>query len=161
MKTCTKCHLAQEESEFHKAKNGKNGLLSWCKTCAAIMHRASYLRNKSKAIARAKAYNAKHPEKCAAWTRARTKRLWAQLRESFLALYGQKCSCCGDPRRMFLTLDHVNPMKNKRDQVKEYNHALSVYRPDLYQVLCFNCNCLKRMGLRCPCGTKYGGNASE
>ena len=33
LKVCTKCNTAQSTSEFHKQKRGKNGLMSYCKTC--------------------------------------------------------------------------------------------------------------------------------
>ena len=33
MKTCTKCKLEKELTEFSKQKNGKYGVASWCKCC--------------------------------------------------------------------------------------------------------------------------------
>lgn len=33
MKTCTKCHIEKDESEFYKNKRTKDGLYSHCKSC--------------------------------------------------------------------------------------------------------------------------------
>lgn len=36
VKTCTKCNVARNFSEFHKNKDGKFGLTSFCKACRSI-----------------------------------------------------------------------------------------------------------------------------
>lgn len=36
MKTCTKCKLEKDESEFYKRSKRRGGIASWCKICASI-----------------------------------------------------------------------------------------------------------------------------
>ncbi len=51
MKTCKKCHLDKNESEFSKDKNTKDGLCRYCKTCVAgyyIAKREHYLEKQKK-----------------------------------------------------------------------------------------------------------------
>ena len=47
MKTCSKCKLEKEFSEFSKQKKGKNGLRSSCKECIKI-ERKIYVKEKRK-----------------------------------------------------------------------------------------------------------------
>lgn len=81
--------------------------------------------------------------------------------ECFNAYGGPVCTCCGETRLYFLTLDHVNgDGAQERDTAGKrrggnaiYNHlrSLGFPEPERYQVLCFNCNCAKRQELVCPC----------
>jgi hypothetical protein len=81
-----------------------------------------------------------------------------ELRKRFLEMYGNQCACpkCNETNSWFLTLDHVkNDGHIGRSQGKQnlciYKKAVKQYRPDLYQVLCFNCNCSKdKNGELCP-----------
>jgi len=66
--------------------------------------------------------------------------------------YGWRCNCCGETTPQFLTLDHINNDGYKEKKVNKSSSADAVYRnviklnfPDTYQVLCWNCNCGKRM----------------
>lgn len=69
------------------------------------------------------------------------------VKASFLSAYGGKCSCCGEDDPRFLTLDHVhNDGKEDRNGRPNYiimRQAVTNFRPDLYQILCFNCNFAK------------------
>ena len=70
--------------------------------------------------------------------------------------YGGKCACCGETRKEFLTIDHVNGDGNKHKKelgvtgsgfyrwLKQNNY------PKGFQVLCFNCNCGKGSYSVCP-----------
>lgn len=83
-----------------------------------------------------------------------------KMRRAFFEMYGHKCACpgCNETLERFLTIDHVNndgaqERKGKSDQsgILAYREALREYRPDKYQVLCYNCNCGKRdNGGTCP-----------
>lgn len=79
-------------------------------------------------------------------------KLW---RETFLNMYGRKCRCCGESTEEFLTLEHINGQKgierNKKESGKwAYKTAIKEYRPDLFEVLCWNCNCSKGRYGYCP-----------
>jgi uncharacterized protein YeaC (DUF1315 family) len=83
------------------------------------------------------------------WTRHRI-----NMRKTFFEMYGKRCACCGTEKSVYLTLDHVQndgyKTKKSRGDVN-YRCATKKYRPDVYQVLCFNCNCGKhRNGGTCP-----------
>lgn len=78
-----------------------------------------------------------------------------KLRALFLEMYGGRCACCGIVRPVFLALDHVNNdghlIRHKNaDGVRiaytsshAYRVATKTHRPDLYQILCHNCNLAK------------------
>ena len=90
------------------------------------------------------------------------KRHSLDIRKAFVKMYGGLCACCGEIEIEFLTLDHIIPRTSENRQEtgsKGYSKALSEYRPDLYQVLCFNCNCARRHGV-CP-HKKYLGVAQS
>ena len=72
-----------------------------------------------------------------------------------LAHYGMFCSCCGETRREFLQIDHINGGGNKHR--KENNIHGSMYRwliknnfPEGFRVLCANCNASKGAFGYCP-----------
>jgi len=82
-----------------------------------------------------------------------------RLRKAFFEMYGSKCACpkCNETLERFLTLDHVNnngylmSARSKNRGTDSYKEAIAQYRPDKYQVLCYNCNCGKRdNGGICP-----------
>lgn len=58
MKTCTKCKIEKEFSEFNKSKKGKNGLASTCKYCS----RQYYIDNKEYLSKKAKQYYIENKE---------------------------------------------------------------------------------------------------
>ena len=62
-----------------------------------------------------------------------------------------KCNCCGEKEIKFLTIDHINSKGlQHRKQIRKYGSEFYVWLkknnyPKGYQVLCFNCNCGKRI----------------
>lgn len=113
-------------------------------------HRAEYAR---KRIARIKKETGRTTTDFAR-KNAKIKR--DKIRESFITMYGGVCSCCNESNMGFLTIEHVLGQKGvargKRElSTNAYKNALKEYRPDVYDVLCFNCNCGKsRNGGICP-----------
>ena len=56
-----------------------------------------------------------------------------------------KCACCGETQREFLTIDHIN--ENGAAHRKEVGKGKTIYKfiiknnfPNDLQILCFNCN---------------------
>jgi len=101
-----------------------------------LLHRAAAKRN---------------PEK-----RRTTKREYERkVYESIITAYGGKCFCCGEPRRVFLNIDHIHGGGNQ--DRKKCGGCSSWYRwirrnkfPSTYRLLCANCNlAFKRLG-SCP-----------
>jgi hypothetical protein len=80
-----------------------------------------------------------------------------------LKQYGMKCVYCGEDHYEFLCIDHINDDGRAHRDTPEYKKyarggmfgylSKTEYRPDLYQVLCHNCNAAKQYY-----GIKPGGN---
>ena len=68
-------------------------------------------------------------------------------KETFEAYGGAYCNCCGETNLKFLTLDHINNDGATHRKIMKCIGGISVYRwakrnnyPDVFQVLCMNCN---------------------
>jgi hypothetical protein len=121
-----------------------------CKQCAIARAKANYRAN----IEKMKAYNKKYRATHRALYRAGGPYNYEQIaRQKIIRLLGSKCSNvhCGfsDPRA--LQIDHVNGGGVK--QIREYQHHGNYYHTVLkliesgshdYQLLCANCNWIKR-----------------
>lgn len=70
----------------------------------------------------------------------------------FISMYGGKCKCCGEMTVEFLTLEHVQGQAGKKRETsyKAYSKAIKEYKPEIYEILCYNCNCVKAHGKICP-----------
>lgn len=62
-KTCTKCGIEKELSEFHRSKNGRLGRASKCAKCSLINHAEYYAQNSSKIKERVNKYRLDNKEK--------------------------------------------------------------------------------------------------
>lgn len=60
-------------------------------------------------------------------------------RIKFIETYGNKCSCCGETIKMFLTLDHING-RTDGELKTPYKEAILNIDEKKYRVLCCNCN---------------------
>lgn len=83
------------------------------------------------------------------------KRMREKLRQEVLLAYGGKCVCCGESHWQFLTLDHPNG-DGQEDRKKYRSITGQIYGwakknrfPDIYRVLCMNCNWVRRYNV-CP-----------
>jgi len=68
-------------------------------------------------------------------------------------MYGEKCSCCGESNEKLLTIEHKlgqAGIKEKHRGDKAYRDAINNYCPDLYEILCYNCNFGKSHYGVCP-----------
>ncbi len=77
----------------------------------------------------------------------------AVARAKFLQMYGVKCACCGETMEEFLTIEHKlgqTGVRKKESASAAYRKAVQDYRPDLYEVLCMNCNHSKGVRGYCP-----------
>ena len=80
-----------------------------------------------------------------------------RLINEIIDAYGGKCACCGETRREYLTIDHINGNGRKQKREIEVRDPKSFYYwlkqnnyPKGFQVLCFNCNCGKSTYSVCP-----------
>lgn len=162
MKTCSKCLISKSLKDFSFRKSGKPR--SWCKDCSARNSREYYSKHKDGKLKeyfreywrthkeviykRTSTYQRKHKEKVRGWS----KTYRDELRKKFLEMYGNQCSCCGESAFEFLTIEHKAGQKGmKRENThKAYRKSIEEYRPDLYEVLCMNCNHSKGTRGYCP-----------
>lgn len=69
---------------------------------------------------------------------------------------GRICSCCGETTVAFLTLDHINGCGLAQRKIEgsgstNYRRLIKQGFPAGFRVLCFNCNCGRRVnGGECP-----------
>jgi hypothetical protein len=105
------------------------------------------IEHKEETQAYAEKYRSENKEKNHTYGKKRN----LKIKTNFIEMYGNKCACCGEKQIEFLTLDHIDYSKKGKGETgsKAYMKALAEYRPDLYQVLCYNCNCARRHGI-CP-----------
>lgn len=70
-----------------------------------------------------------------------------KIRDEFFIEYGNKCACCGEAERAFLTLEHKN--RDGKAHRNAVGHSVQSQLRDLkqrgwpkddYEILCFNCN---------------------
>ncbi len=71
-----------------------------------------------------------------------------ELREEFLAAYGNECECCGETQKHFLTIEHRDGGgKKHRGSVGAAGVLQDMKRQgwpkDKYALLCYNCNCAR------------------
>ncbi len=151
MKTCRKCLQGKSSDQFHKDKVRSDGLDVYCKHCKSQYVKNYYLRNSGKLKDYSKSWRKNNKDK----VRQNNKTYTENLHQKFFEMYGSRCSCCGEHRKCFLVLDHVVPIgRFRKCSQSEYLKAVTEYRPDRYQVLCFNCDFLKSDGNQCPCNTR-------
>jgi hypothetical protein len=87
-------------------------------------------------------------------SRVSKKKYEETARKAVFEHYGNKCACCGESIKEFLTIDHIDGGGTKhRKEIKE-KIITWLYRnnfPEGFQTLCFNCNWGKHInGGICP-----------
>lgn len=179
MKICTKCKRDLPILDFTAARGGKFGVRSVCKECTRQYNLNKYVPHpKEKVPEKTRKYNSdyyySHREEVIRKTKERVARLKLEMGESeysklvcsranksrrdtkikFLEMYGNRCSCCGEENKKFLTIEHLLGQHNspRRDgSLEAYRKALAKYEPEIYTILCWNCNCGKSTnGGVCP-----------
>jgi hypothetical protein len=75
-----------------------------------------------------------------------------KYKDTFLEMYGGCCACCGETIYDFLTIEHKQGQEkaSRRTGLVAYRDAVKEYRPDLFEILCWNCNCAKGHLGYCP-----------
>ena len=134
---CRICHRELPIEEFSAShrifKRPRNAGQRKCRECVMRRNKENYSR-----------YRALHLEQ--------GKRYRQALRDEVFAAYGgYKCACCGETRKLFLSIDHVNGDGNKHRRAIGIKAGTAFYAwlrnnlfPVGFQVLCYNCNLGKR-----------------
>lgn len=119
--------------------------------------REYYRQNKDSILAKQHEYYRAHRDEIIAQRAPKNaenrRRHSLKWKTAFLDMYGHECACCGEIIFEFLTLEHLQGRSGPDGHMlgaQSYKNAVKEYRPDLYQVLCMNCNFAKgRYGV-CP-----------
>lgn len=150
LKACSACkavYVADARS-FPRAKSSKDGLGNQCKKCI----RARYLRQRHEVCAKRCVYRQNNPTR----TREAVIKWRLQLRAEMLEAYGDKCECCGEGVKEFLTIDHRMGGGQAHIRMKGGNYPLYHelrqlgWPKELFRLLCWNCNFATRRGEPCP-----------
>lgn len=115
-KVCTRCERELELDQFHKYSRNKDGLQFKCKDCRKLEARKAYIL----------------------------------VKNTVMDHYGWICACCGEDNPFFLSIDHIdNDGAEHRREVGKghvtWKWIIDNDFPDSLQVLCYNCNCGKRV----------------
>lgn len=146
----TYCRACEKKHRARRATEKANGTYVPKKRerTSRIKDRAAY--NKE--------YRALNLESVRAWYCEYNKR----IRREGIAAYGGKCTCCGEEKEEFLTLEHkeaVPRLSNGKRVPSGFAWMIARKRgwPDDHTILCFNCNCAKGAHGSCPhTWGKYG-----
>lgn len=126
MKTCSRCKIPKDLSEFCRNRSASDGLSYHCRRCRSQVGRAFYAKNPERGRQRAKNWNQRNPERARkVWKRAKLKSLYGITLEKFEAMLRQQggnCGICGEP----MELPHV-----------DHCHETRTIRG----LLCTHCNC--------------------
>lgn len=139
-KWCSKIKHWKPIKEFGKNKNTWDGFDNYCSKCKRQSNRVweSKVQKTPQLRERERIKSIKYQKK---------------NRNKFFELYGIECSCCRESVKEFLTIEHKNGqigISKKESGDTAYRKAIKEYRPDLYEVLCWNCNCSKSRYGTCP-----------
>lgn len=132
-KLCHKCEQWKPMTDFRIRKNGQRH--SPCKECERTKMLQSYHKNREKNILHMALYR-------------------KQARIDAIEHYGGKCACCGEDRKEFLAIDHINGGGNKHQ--KQINGlAMGIWLrknnyPKGFRILCHNCNMALGIFGYCP-----------
>jgi hypothetical protein len=135
-KICTKCHIEKPAAEFFRRGNGPTGYLLRG-SCKACLTEANRIWQRDNSIRRSKGKRERRQ----------------QIRKEFLAMYGNKCVCCGESQVEFLTLEHRQGqigIKSKQTGRDAYSEATKKLDLDKFEILCMNCNHAKGRYGYCP-----------
>ena len=131
MKRCYECSESKALSYFYKSKCRSDGVQSICKKCS--YNRFILWRDKNK-------------EKYKAKIRIACKRRHIEKRKMAIEAYGGVCSCCGEYRYEFLSIDHIHGGGSKHKKLVGCGSTFyrwlwkNKYPKNDFRLLCHNCN---------------------
>ena len=143
---CPKCHAEKELTEFYSGWTNTRR----CKKCWSEDARMRRAKNPEKYRNAVREWNERNPEKRKQVTADQNRK----RRQKFLDMYWRECKCCWEKIEQFLTLEHI--LRDWHEERKKYwtgymyQIAIKEYRPDRYEVLCYNCNNAKWRYWKCP-----------
>lgn len=133
MKRCPRCGISKERTEFHKNKDGKDGLYSLCKTC-----RKQYqINNMEKEKEYRKQYRINNKKRISEYR----KKQYA-TRARFIQSFKKSCALCGFSDKHALVFHHRDPKEKKLTIGSTKKTALETLQKEIAKcvVLCANCH---------------------
>jgi hypothetical protein len=146
---CSACKQELDDARFYKRQLTPNRKTLWCIKCSRLKAADYVQRNLTKVLAKNKEWYLKNKSVQFGHCRA----YQARRRKKVIDAYGGKCACCGESQIEFLAVDHKNNDGNKdRKKFKGniYVRAIRMGFPDMFQILCHNCNMAKAFYGCCP-----------
>lgn len=145
-KVCTQCKFEKPIDGFTNNKLTPDGLASWCKDCFNAYQRKSYLENHEEQLERHRKYRETHREQG-----RRKGRIYNQRMKSLVLFHYSSgvptCAHCGFCDIRALSIDHINGGGSRHQREISntiYRWLINNDFPDGYQVLCMNCQFIKR-----------------
>lgn len=146
--SCLRKRRERQKKEYHSGRHSK--------TKKALADRRQRFKEKGMCVRCGKNKPKKDKLSCAICLKRQIDRQRELKDIVFKAYGGYRCNCCGESTPEFLMLDHVNNdgAKHRREVFKGRRNGtgramyLWIIRnqfPDIFQVLCANCNWGKKM----------------
>jgi len=148
---CRKCGVLLTDENWYPSFKKINNCI--CKKCHKKLNKEWYQNNRDRCIQASKMWKQNNRDRYNQLNREGYRRLINEIIDA----YGGKCACCGETRKEYLTIDHVDGDGRKQRREIGVTSSDGLYRwlrqnnyPEGFQVLCFNCNCGKRNFSVCP-----------
>jgi len=149
--TCIKCGVPLNDENWYASKKRDHSRI--CKKCNNKQSKEWQQDNRDRYNQLVKKWQQNNKDRCNQLVREENQR----LRDEVIDAYGGECACCGETRKEYLTIDHIDGNGNKQKREIGVKDSRSLYRwlrqnnyPEGFQVLCFNCNCGKGSYSVCP-----------
>jgi len=133
-KYCPRCKLMKPIDEFYKSPSRYDGLRVYCKVCTLMISRESYYKNHESSMERQRVGR-------------------QRVKKEVLAHYSAgslACIQCGYSDIRALSIDHIGGGGSKHKRILGragtafYRWLKEQHYPEGYQVLCMNCQFVKR-----------------
>lgn len=163
---CQRCHTkAMARKRYYRQKALREGLCQQCKkvpvsekkTCEGCLEkiRIKVAEKRANGICLHCSRKAREGKKLCGKCSERMARIRRRRKDRVFAAYGGYCCrCCGETRREFLQIDHVNndgyQHRKRIGKASLYNWLIKNNFPPGFQVLCSSCNFAKGHFGECP-----------
>lgn len=150
-KMCGRCEVVKPVAEFHRHRRRPDGLNWDCKACIKAhrklhpqkVHPLTDAQRRAQ-VAATKRWERRHPER-----KRQCRRAWYhKLKAKVFDKLGRACVECGYSDERALQVDHVHgggTMERESMSRDTYLQRVLAAPPGKYQVLCANCNWIKRV----------------
>lgn len=174
---CPKCNKSGKNVTFRHDYGKNGGSSKYCVNCRRKMGREYYHKNRKASLDKARRYRENNKGKLNRYNRIyyrENKDRWVEwkrnnaekfkrininyrlrLKLQTIEAYGGRCSCCGESRHGFLTIEHINhDGKAHRERVGSKRVYSDLRRrgwpKEGFTLFCWNCQMATRYGDVCP-----------